>query len=1286
MPGKMLYSIVCITALLFLMPCLGSITVAERGIYVSPSGNDSSNCSNPETKCKTLHRALSLAHGLNSTMIFAAKGNYSLKRSHNFTRISSFGLFGTGSSRDDVEITCHANVSLSFALSENITFVGVKFRKCGGWLSSSTEPTKNYPNLKDSKFKAALDFRYCRNLRIFDVEISSSPGLGANLYDVGGVVNFTNSLFADNYARGSNFTPVTENGSYVYSGGGVFIVLNPYGYNTVNVTPSEHDSYHHNNSYVFTRCQFLGNKARRAHEKEEHELNTPELSFTRGGGLAVYFRENASGCIIEIESCNFSGNKASWGGGLQVEMRDNTENNSFEMQATVFRENHAVLAGGGARLGNLPYKGVQLRLNRFKINNCSFESNKAAWGGGTSLYGTTIPRKCTKHTDPAVTQFYFFGCKWLGNKGNVGAALGAFLHNENDDLIGPEIPYRVCFENDTLFRSNEVILTEGSLTIGQGSLYSLEVPLIFRMNAQFVNNSQSALVLDGSTIEVHDKLDFINNTGFKGGAIAMYGRSRIVFNENSTLNFEGNSGDDKGGALYIQAPGSPLISFNATGTNIHTCFFGYSNSSMDYNDWNISVIFYDNTASLGKSVYVSTLENCRRAGERRRNNSVLKWRFVKYIRPGQNNEPEVVTDPVDLWSKKKDWEVAPGEVFSPRVMLFDEVGNLVPGVVNVSIISSSVSLAIPSPAFLLIDGKIRNVSLRSEKVESVFTVQLNYIGGKLVRNTLPNVTLNNCNPGFTFSKQTRVCECMSSSDEYVWRCLQDRKTLLVKRGYWAGYVDGKFITYFCPLGYCNSSSSDQSEHRYLEGHVCKQNRNQTSTLCGECENNYSVTFGSEDCRNSCTYWHLLYLIPFGLGLLLVVVIIMLIDLDFFTGYLNAWLYSYQVMKLLTPDGFEFDPFIEFFIAFTNIRIHVGENSFCLAKGLDDADKLMIMYAIPTYVIVVVWLLTKLVGAYPNWCFSKRVKAPFRAVCTILVLCYTDVTRISLKILDPAKVGTKTVVFVNGELGFFRSGKHVGYAIVAIIYILVFVIPFPLILLFRPFLTRGLRPVLNLNRWKPFFDAFQSCLKDEYRWCAAFYFLCRLGILLVHTYVPASSMKRVLLEAICILILAIFAFLRPYKEARDVRVGEKSYGWINKSDVVVLTALCLIAVASSPIYSCYTNAQLQQDGLIIVVKILAYIPLLVLLALAYRVLRDYCPGIMERCLPLPQDADTLPVLSETSDTASSHRATPVIFETSVSQQSTGGSRYESSRGSQQSNRGSQQSNRGSQQSNRGSQPI
>ena len=711
-----------IVSLLILM--LRNIWAAEREIYVSTSGNDSSNCTK-EVPCKTIDRAFSLASGLNSTRIILATGNYTMKYNHSFTRKTAFALIGNGANREAVKITCHADISLSFNLSENISFEGIKLQKCGGWHQSSYG-TENYPDFNVTKFKTALDFRYCRNLQISNVEISSSPGLGVNLYDVGGFVNITHSVFADNRASNDS-TSYEKSGrkrspEYVHSGGGVSLALNRYGFNTVNVTPSEHDSYQHENDYLFTNCHFLRNEARWSSDSKNEDLNTLERPFSSGGGLAVFFEGNASGCNVVIQSCNFTGNQASWGGGLQIKTKDSAENNNFLMEETRFQENIADLAGGGARIGNAPFKHAQLSSNFFHFNNCLFVNNVALWGGGASVFGTTVPRKCTNHH--AVTQFYFNRCSWQNNEGNVGAAIGLYLYNYNQYQIGPEIPYRVCFDNDNLFESNkfhtDVKQLKRYLRIGQGALYSMEVPLIFKNTAKFFNNSKSALVLDGSTLEVFDGLEFHNNTGFRGGAIAMYGRSRIILHENANLTFEANSCDDKGGAIYIQVPGPPLESYNATDTNMpYTCFFGYFNSSIEYNKWNTTIIFKDNTSphnALGKSVYATTLKSCWQAGENRQHNSVLRWKFVKFTNSSghfTNFSSEIATDPVDIVHVRRDWEVAPGEVFNATVKLLDEVMNLVPGIINVVVKSPTVSLH--NPSLFLTTGKIMNITLRGRE-------------------------------------------------------------------------------------------------------------------------------------------------------------------------------------------------------------------------------------------------------------------------------------------------------------------------------------------------------------------------------------------------------------------------------------------------------------------------------------------------------------------------------------------------------------------------------------------
>ena len=1282
---KMLNSKCSVTLIMLSAVCFyGAIANdSENVMFVSAShGKDSSPNCTKANPCKTIDRVLNLASAFNSTAIFATKGNYSMNASHHFERMSSFRLSGNASSREDVQITCTGNVSISFILSENITIEGIKFVKCGGWHPSSVE-WKNYYSLEGARFKTALDFRYCRGLRISEVEISESPGLGANLYDVGGVVEFSNVLLADNHAQDVNDDvgiSLADDTTYVHSGGGVNLKLNRYGYDTTNVTPSQHDSYQHNNSYIFTSCQFIRNEAIFSNAMEQIDPEAPHSALTDGGGLAMYFTGNASSCTVKIEACDFNYNRAMRGGGLRVVIQDNSQENSLQLQNTNFTENNATLGGGGANLVHIPDKHKYLRLNHFKVTNCLFIENRAAWGGGTSVYGRTILRKFRKHMHPSVILVHFIHCRWLGNVGSIGAAVETFLQNDNTDLIGPEIPFHVCFENDTVFDNNRVVSTEEYLTTGEGSVYSVEVPLIFRRNALFTNNNHSALVLDGSTVELHDRLDFINNTGLRGGAMAMYGRSRVVFNRSSILNFERNTCVYKGGALYVQAPGSPLARVNSSIVNVHACFFGYVDPKADYDDWNTTVIFKDNSAPTGKSIYATTLNDCGKI-DRKKQNNILKWTFVKF----PNNTNEVATDPVEISYNPEDWNVAPGEVFNPTVVLLDEFGNPVSGIVEVTVIGRSESVnLISSNLFLATDKKIRKVRLGGNE-RAFFSVRLDYIGNKLLSKTIDNVSLRKCYPGFTHLNQT--CKCISKTRDHgrgVSHCDLQKKALFIKNGFWAGYLNPhrseKFFSYICPKGYCNSGfNSSKPYYQYRKDQMCKEGRNQSSILCGECLQNYSIAIGNETCLSNCEYWGLFHLIWIGAIVIVLVIVIMLINVDFFTGYLNAWLYSYQVMDLLTPDEFQFGPFIQFIIGLSHFRLRLFKDGLCLAKRLNDADKLMIMYALPMFVILTVWLLSQLVRRYPQCCLSKRVRAPHRAICTIFVLCYTNITTISLEILHPAKLGSgtnDTVLFQNGSISFFGP-KHLAYGLVAILIIITFVLPFPLILLFRPFLTKGLRPILNLDHWRPYFDAFQGCLKDQYRWCAAFYFICRLGILLVFTYLSDGLVRRMILQSACILILVIFSSLRPYKEARDVGPEERSYEWINISDVAVLTTLTLISVLSAPVDSSYQAPEDAKTCLKCIVQTLAYGPLIVLVVLAFRVLRNRCPGITLNCCAPPEDDDALTFMSESSVTtpSTSPRGTPSIWDVSDTQQN---------RGSQQSGRGSQDSRRGSIRSNRRSQ--
>ena len=198
-----------------------------------------------------------------------------------------------------------------------------------------------------------------------------------------------------------------------------------------------------------------------------------------------------------------------WGGGLQVETRNRVKNIHFAIENTSFQDNTGLLAGGGVRMGNLLERGASDPLNTFTFDNCSFVNNWAIWGGGMSLYGTSV--LCRINCSTHKTQFSFNHSAWSGNNGTVGAALATMLANQNDVQIGPEMPYSISFK-DCLFSSNQVVKSHEGVTIGEGALFSDQVRLKFQ-RAIFLNNTNTALSLDGSTVEIFDKVNFTNNRG-----------------------------------------------------------------------------------------------------------------------------------------------------------------------------------------------------------------------------------------------------------------------------------------------------------------------------------------------------------------------------------------------------------------------------------------------------------------------------------------------------------------------------------------------------------------------------------------------------------------------------------------------------------------------------------------------------------------------------------------------------------------------------------------------------
>ena len=1214
----------------FIFP--GTAAAEKSKLFISSAiGSDTKFCGNESVPCQTLDHVYELLSpsGFNATTLLLEKGTYSLRKSMVFTKVEDLSLIGVNSdtleSNNQAKIICEPNVSVAFLLSDNITLQDLKMVSCGGWHESAISKQ----NAVVIKFKTAVHFDYCRNIWMRNVDIVGSKGHGANFYEIGGVLNMTNCVFENNTVSADTLRNISTSNKqtlevvgYINSVGGVFVTLNKYTRNQpffVNVTRARHESYIQGNSYTFTNCSFIGNgisgEVAPKDNFQGHALD--QRSVIRGGGLGISFVGKAKSNKVLIQNCTFLANQAYWGGGLQAEFSELTSKNVFTVQSSVFQSNIGHSAGGGARVGHWRKKGVYVPNNKIRFVDSIFRGNQGNWGGGVSVYGSSIFCKCKQDFNSRKI-FSFQSCHWFANKAIVGSAIDTFLFNQNRENIGPEVPFHVEFI-DSRVENNAIDIREENVQTGEGAIYNVGVSIVFRGKTIIKNNTFTALALDGGTLELYDDVEFVENKGVHGGAIAMYGYSQIILMNNSRLLFKENSCKEKGGAMFIQTPGSPRISYGLSKNNPNICFFAYEDDRISFNQWDTEVIFQQNEApddSSGHSVFATTLKKCRMQGETRLNNSVLEWKFIRFHRTKANrNTKEIATSPVDIMYNAQDWSVSPGEVFSPTVHLRDEKNNSVNGIIKILMNksssqqednSSSVHLQTDSSLFL-IHGKISHLKVGGH-IERKFNVVLQHIGRQVLRKVIPVPCLKLCNPGF-YPKEGN-CVCQDKLDG-ISRCDKNGKTVYLKAGYWGGMVDGTFYTHPCPRGFCNCPRDNvtliaQDECVFNVKQMCDNSREPGSILCGKCKPGLSLVFGHSNCHNCGKYGFLAVIPVYLVEILIFVKVAMLLDVDWFSGFLNGFLYSYQVMWQIVGERFVFrDHFMFFLINFLNFRLRIRSH-FCFSSNLDYADKLFFNLTISVLTLLVVVFLAKLVGKYPNWCFSRRVRGPFRAICTILVLCYTGITSACLGLLNPVVFGHNIVLFRSGSTKFFQ-GKHAIYGSIAILFMFFFVIPFPLVLMCRPFFTRLLKPVFNLNRFKPLFDVLQSCFKDQHRSFAAFYLVCRLVVLVISIYIPSGPVKRSLLEVTCITVLFIFTYVKPYKRSKQGGEADPKHAWENKSDTILLLNLSLMAVLATATENDNISKR-HKAQLEIVIQVMAYVPIVALTWYIYRKTRSRCAGV------------------------------------------------------------------------------
>ena len=1177
-----------------------SLSVSSLEIIVSPDGVNKSSCLSGSKPCSLLFALRYVQQVRKESTVSLQPGNYNLSESFNFTSLNRFHLVGNGTDPGDVEIQCTQDVFISFEKSKRIWLERFTLRGCGHRFHFDEVLCRQPPG-SFLFFHAAVLIMNSDNLDLISAVIVDSLGMGLKLCHVGGIVTMNKALFCNNTIPPNMSDKLFDTG---FQGGGVnldFTAEHPMPSTTATV-------------YLFDECKFINNRG--------------------GSGITMLLWDDTSNVDITVDTCQFVSNDAPFGGGVFLEYHDVTQLNKLFIANSDFHNNIAKYGGGASRTGIAVTSNESIWGNTIVKTNCRFMNNTAQYGGAVSHFnGFYFPVERNDRRNG----IELLNCEFTENRASMGSAIG--LAGESPLSYVLESYYREAFQpyhakiQECNITDNKVTVFEENV-IRVGAVYTFSVPITLRGHVRIQGNDATAVVIDSAYLRVFGDGVFCENTGLQGGALALYGDSKLIMMEKSSLYFSRNTAEEKGGAIFVQISGPPVVPFSTTELNTRTCFLGYNNNFdlENVDDWDTNITFDNNKAPLtaGLAFYATTLKGCRKDREPIVKNRAMEWRFVHYNDDNKklcNISFQISTDPLRIVYDISEWHVAPSEKFNVTVQLRDEKDSLAYGIVRVKI-NGQTSLTTSSLFLVQNNSQIPHLRLKGH-TKSNFSVQLRMASGLTVRSEKQWTTMKPCNPGF-YQEDDKECLCMKKNinEGGISDCLNDGKTVYIREGYWAGMVGNQFACYPCPHHFCQTENQTYvaSAFKYNKEKMCHGNRNASSVLCGSCKNGYSVSLGKETCVKHCSNNNLWLLVAFFIGTLIGILLILRIDVDIFTVYLNAWLYSYQVILFLQKEGQTFDSFISFIIGVANWRIK-GVTT-CLFDGMNNLNKLYINYILPVYVLLLLVVLAKIARYIRNCYINRNV---FRAFSTLLVLCYTNITMISFHAVHYVSVGGRTVLFVDGDIDFHRDWKkHLPLTIIALLWIIFFVALLPLMLLFTSWF---LHRFMFLQNFRAIFDTFQSCFKDEYRWFAGFYFICRIAVLVIAMVVPYSPLKRALLEMLCVVILVVCVYLKPYND---------DYQRFNQLDAILLSNLCFFTIFSSAINSEAT--QPIQHALKPVVEIFAYVPLIYLVILLVVIVWNHCKDAKN--VPNRREYESLHGDSSVTETDTASLTPPSVYNAPV----------------------------------------
>ena len=974
----------------------------------------------------------------------------------------------------------------------NITFLG-----CGAIHGGSTilRSSKTMP------FLASIYIYYSTNVSIKQVRIENGNGTGLAIIDTTGYVEVAFSLFKNNSIKGK---------SSLSGGRGMYVDFTYCPPGIVTVTGCENKNRNNKNSiYVFTHNTFEANTA-------SHVINwhhTPLLHRSQiklfqdvgfGGGLTIYIGADASGNNITIRNCNFLVNKAILGGGLLVSLHDEPSNNLVDVRNCAFDKNVAERGGGGIDVGFLIFgdhpTSPTASRNFVMVSHCNVTGNVAKYGGGTKVFSTKSLYKRLNNS------ILFDKCRWEQNRARFGSAVEISPHVWDIIAIGylPHLKFKDCN-----FSSNfrlEVKIEEkfsANYTWGKGTILTSSFPIFFSGKILFQFSNSSALYASSSCIEFDSGsvVEFKNNTGYEGAAVALIGFSALLVQDNSIFRFFYNNAISRGGAISYRS--SNKLDFASS----RSCFIQYVGATIEsVEDRNITFQFQHNKVGInkeayGQTIYATTILPCvRGCSGREGKKSIHGLNCIGTFKFINEKRHEISTSGARFVIQRSYIQqpigVIPGQEIEFEFQILDDLNNETFDSYHVLLEKTGKSQGRVrlDPTYRYITDK--TVRLYGDPGERAH-ILLGTTGFREITISF-EIRMEQCPPGYVTQMNAKqkgsecICSANTPNKTYIGikHCNQNELRAYMKRGYWFGY-DGDVETEeslksgYCPRGFCFGKQSElfdyvQSSNTSLSQFVCSEYRQ--SKLCGSCIVNHSHFFHSDNYKcfpnKYCGVGLFWYLVSEIVPVSVLFVIVIFFNIRLTSGAVNGFIFFFQFIDTMLIDANGFIPFHPIVDILTSTYLFsyrmfnlnfftLDQLSFCLWKGANTLDVLAVKYVTITYSLLLVFA-TALLMKVCNITRLKRSKflalggsvkgTVIHGFSTFFVMCYSQCAKVTLFLLTPSLIysvgppnnhNTTRVIFYAGDYLYFHS-SHLKYAIPALIILIVLILIPPIFLLVYPF--------------------------------------------------------------------------------------------------------------------------------------------------------------------------------------------------------------------------------------------